>query len=258
MAWHPRVDLVKLKTQARSAEPLAFADHTHHQRKTDMNKFKTLMRAAAVAASLAGAFSGAQAVNATLYGTQASFIAGLSGAPTVTQDFEGFAVGANLLGVNVLPGVTMSTNLSNLNVFNSAGIGKVAFATTRNLPEAVYNINVNGAYKAFGFEINAYDPLAGGGFLSFYFADGDLTYTFLTVLPPATESTPQFFGVIADKAITKIVWSEGAEIGNFCCEETVIDNLIAAQPVPEPGTGVMLTAGLGAAGWLARRRRTVA
>jgi PEP-CTERM motif len=224
-----------------------------------MNKLTSLMRAMAVAASLAGAIGSAQAVTATLYGTKASFLAGLSGAPTVTQDFEGFAVGANLLGVSVLPGVTMSTNLANLNVFNSAGIGKAAFATTRDKPEAEYNINVNGAYKAFGFEINGYDPATPGpGFLSFFFADGDTTYTLIPVLPPATETTPIFFGVIADKAITKITWSEGPEVAFNCCEETVIDNLIAAQPVPEPGTGLMLMAGLGAAGWLARRRKTVA
>lgn len=221
-----------------------------------MNRIHFALKATLVAATLAGSLGSAQAVTATLYGTRADFLTALSGAPTVTQDFEGFAVGANLLGVNVLPGVTMSTNLANLNVFNSAGIGNAAFATTRNLPEAVYDINVNGAYKAFGFEINAYDPATPGpGFLSFFFADGDTTYTLIPVLPPATETTAIFFGVIADKAITKITWSEGPEIAFNCCEETVIDNLIAAQPVPEPGTGLLMVAGLGAAGYLARRRR---
>jgi PEP-CTERM motif len=222
-----------------------------------MNKLNSLVRATAVAASLAGAFGGAQAVTATLFGTQASFLAALGGAPTVTQDFNSMAVGTNLLGMNVLPGVTMSTNLANLNVFNSVSLGNVAFATSRTLPEAYYDINVNGAYKAFGFEINAYDPnTTGPGFLSFFFADGDITYTEIPVLPPATETTPIFFGVIADKAITRIRWSEGPELNFSCCEETVIDNLIAAQPVPEPSTALMMFAGMGAAGWLARRRRT--
>jgi PEP-CTERM motif len=221
-----------------------------------MSTFTSLMRATAVAATLAGAFGGAQAVTATLYGTQASFLAALGGAPTVTQNFEGFAAGANLAGVSLLPGVTMSTNLANLNVFSSAGIGKAAFASDRTLPEAFYDINVNGAYKAFGFEINAYDPATTGpGFLSFFFADGDTTFTLIPVLPPATETTPIFFGVIADKAITRIRWSEGPELNFSCCEETVIDNLIAAQPIPEPGTGLLMAAGMGMAGWLARRRR---
>jgi hypothetical protein len=158
--------------------------------------------------------------------------------------------------VQVLPGVTMSTNLANLDVFNSGALGNVAFATTRNQPETFYDINVAGAYKAFGFEINAYDPATTGpGFLSFFFTDGDTTYTQIPVLPPATESTPIFFGVIADKAVTKITWSEGPELNFSCCEETVIDNLVAAQPVPEPSSGLLLAGGLGAAGWLIRRRR---
>lgn len=225
-----------------------------------MSNFKSLMRATAVAASLAGAFGGAQAVTATLFGTQASFLAGLGGAPTVTQNFNSMAVGTNLVGMNLMPGgVTMSTNLAQLEVFNSAGIGNAAFAMGRTLPESVYTINVNNAYKAFGFEINAYDPnTTGPGFLSFFFADGDTTFTSIPVLPPATESTPLFFGVIADKAITRITWSEGPEIGFSCCEETVIDNLIAAQAVPEPSTALMMFAGMGAAGWLARRRRVAA
>jgi hypothetical protein len=222
-----------------------------------MNKINSLIRATTLAVSLAGAITGAQAVTATLYGTRAEFLTGLAGAPTVQQDFNSMAAGTNLVGMNVLPGVTMSTNLPNLSVFNSVGLGNVAFANApRNLPESVYTINVNNAYKAFGFEINAYDPAtAGPGFLSFFFADGDTTYTLIPVLPPATESTPLFFGVIADKAITKITWSEGPELNFSCCEETVIDNLIAAQPVPEPSTALMMFAGIGAAGWLARRRR---
>jgi hypothetical protein len=221
-----------------------------------MSKFTSISKAAMLLATLAGTVGSAQAVTATLYGTRADFLAGLAGAPTVTQDFNSMAVGTNLLGMNVLPGVTMSTNMANLNVFNSVSLGNVAFATSRNLPEAEYYINVNNAYKAFGFEINAYDPnTTGPGFLSFFFADGDITYTSIPVLPPATELTPIFFGVIADRAITKITWSEGPEIGNFCCEETVIDNLIAAQPVPEPGTWMMMAGGLAACGWVTRRRR---
>jgi hypothetical protein len=221
-----------------------------------MNSFRFLSTRVALATALLAGLGQAHAVTATLYGTQASFLAALAGAPTQTQTFEGYAAGTNLAGVQVLPGVTISTNLANINVAESAALGKVAFATARTLPEAEYDINVGGAYKAFGFEINAYDPATTGpGFLSFFFADGDTTYTLIPVLPPATETTALFFGVIADKAIVKIRWSEGPEINFSCCEETVIDNLIAAQPVPEPTTGALMVAGLGATGWLLRRRR---
>ena len=221
-----------------------------------MTKFKLTIQVSLIAAAALAAMDSAQAVTATLFGTRAEFLTALAGAPTVTQDFESYAVGTSLAGVQLLPGVTMSTNLASLNVFSSAGIGKAAFATTRNQPETFYDINVGGAYKAFGFEINGYDPATTGpGFLSFFFADGDITYTQIPVLPPATETTALFFGVIADKAVTKIRWSEGPELNFSCCEETVIDNLIAAQPVPEPSTGLLLAGGMGAAGWLIRRRR---
>jgi hypothetical protein len=223
-----------------------------------MNQFTKTRRLAAGLALLASTIGSAHAVTATLYGTQASFLAALGGAPTVTQDFEGYAAGTNLAGVNVLPGVTMSTNLASMSVANVAGIGKAAAASPRNQPEVFYDIDFSTSNNlAFGFEINAYDPATSGpGFLSFFFADGDTTFTFIPVLPPATETTAIFFGVIADKAITKIRWSEGPELDFSCCEETVIDNLIAvAAPVPEPTTTAMLLVGLGAAGWVARRRR---
>ncbi len=212
----------------------------------------------AVAALAAAATLGtAQAATVSLFGTRADFLTGIGAAPTLTQDFEGYAVGANLLGVNVLPGVTVSTNLSSLEVFNSAGIGKMAFATTRNQPEAVYNINFAGNTKAFGFDIAAYNPATPGpGFLSFFFADGDTTYTLIPVLPlNATEQDPLFFGVISDSALTRITWSEGPEINGFsCCEETGLDNFVTLSPVPEPSSWALMIAGLGSLGWYVRRR----
>ena len=85
--------------------------------------------------------------------------------------------------------------------------------------------------------------------------DGALVVTAHAV--PAATLLPwlEFFGVIADRAITRIRWEEGPELSFACCEETVIDNLMAAQPVPEPGTWLMMVAGLGLAGWSASRRK---
>jgi hypothetical protein len=221
-----------------------------------MKKIKNFIQLALTALTLLGCIPSALAA-VTLYGTRAEFLAGLGGAPTVEQNFESFAAGTSLLGVEVLPSVTMSTNLSGLGVFNSVILGKVAFAGSRNQPEAEYNFNFGAGYKSFGFEINAYDPATTGpGFLSFYFADGDLTYTLIPVLPPATESTAIFFGVISDVAITKITWSEGPEITFSCCEETVIDNLIAGSisPVPEPGVVTMMLFGVACVAEISRRR----
>jgi hypothetical protein len=238
------------------ADPTQF----HHQEQT-MKTLQHHLAAATAALALFGAGAPAQAATATLYGARADFLAALGGASTVSQDFEGYASGTNLSGVQVLPGVTMSTNLSSLDVFNSPSLGQIAFATSRNQPEALYDIALSGGYKAFGFDIAGYDPnTPGPGFLSFYFADGDLSYTLIPVLPNnATETTPLFFGVISDQAVVGVRWSEGPEIGGInCCEETGLDNLIAAAPVPEPGSGALLFGGLGAGAWLVRRRRIAA
>jgi hypothetical protein len=213
---------------------------------------------ATAALALLGAFGSAEAATATLFGARADFLTALGGASTVSQDFEGYAAGTSLSGVQVLPGVTMSTNLDSLNVFSTGSTGNVAFATSRNLPEALYDITLSGGYKTLGFDIAAFDPATPGpGFLSFYFADGDLTYTLIPVLPTnPTESTPLFFGVISDTELVGVRWSEGPEIGGInCCEETGLDNLIAAAPVPEPHSGALLFGGLGAGAWLLRRRR---
>jgi hypothetical protein len=223
---------------------------------------KTALKTCVAALALSGGIGNALAAVVTLFGDRATFVAALGGASTVQQDFEGYAVGTSLLGVDVLPQVTMTTNLANLNVANSATLGNVAFATTRrDKPEAEYNFNFAGAYKTFGFDINAFDPnTSGPGFLSFFFDDGDTTYTFIPVLPGATEDTALFFGVISDRLITKISWSEGPEIDFSCCEETVIDNLIALGdpiiPVPTPATNMMFLGGLAAAAWVSRRRLT--
>jgi PEP-CTERM motif len=231
--------------------------HTTSQAGTALRRTTRLACAAAtLAATLAASMGTAQAANVTFYGSAADLQAAIAG-PTVTQDFSSYAVGANLSGVEVLPGVNMTTNLSSLAVFNSASFGKIAFATPRNLPEAEYTINFTGAHKAFGFEIVAFDPATPGpGFLSLYFADGDITYLGIPILPGATEQTRLFQGFVSDQAIMKVVWSEGPEIGNSCCEETGLANLMVAAPVPEAGTLWMMLSGLAGAGWVVRRRRT--
>jgi hypothetical protein len=106
-----------------------------------MNMKKHLTVAALAAASLFVSVGSAHAATVTLFGTRAEFLTGVGAVPTVTQDFESFATGASLIGVDVLPGISLSTNLDSLTVFNSAGIGKIAFAQSRTQPEALYNIN---------------------------------------------------------------------------------------------------------------------
>jgi PEP-CTERM motif len=223
--------------------------------------FATAATTAALAATtIFGSMGAAQAATVSLFGTRADFLTGIGVVPTLTQSFESYVVGTSLVGVDVLPGISISTNLDSLKVFNSASSGNTAFATSRTQPEAIYNINFSGNTKAFGFDIAAYNPATPGpGFLSFFFADGDTTYTLIPVLPTnATEQDPLFFGVVSSSALTRITWSEGPETnGIACCEETALDNFITvgvSPPIPEPSTYAMMAMGLGFLGWFARRR----
>ena len=207
------------------------------------------------AALLTAAATTAHAASPTLYGNRAAFMAATTGHQV--QDFEGFADGTSLLGVEVLPGVTLSTNLDRLEIFQGSG-DKEAFATSRDGAEAWYDITLTGGIHAFGFDVDAFDPATPGpAFLSYLFADGDTTYTEIPILPVnATEQEPLFFGIVSDVAVVGIRWAEGPEIGGIaCCEETALDNLVVAAPVPEPGTMALFLGGAGAlAAW---RRRCV-
>lgn len=198
----------------------------------------------------------AQAANPTLTNSRAEFLA-LTAADIVSvQDFESFAAGAPMSGVEFLPGLSATTNLGSLAIFDGSS-SQSLFASPRDQPDALYDLSVTGGYRGVGFDISAYNPATPGpGFISFYFADGDTTYTNIPVLPTnATEDTPLFWGVISDVAVTRIVWSEGPEIGGIsCCEETSLDNFVVAAPVPEASTTGLALAGLVVGGWVLRRR----
>jgi hypothetical protein len=216
-------------------------------------KTALLLSTLAMAAATLGT---AQAASPTLYGDRAAFLAATTG--HITQDFEGFADGTDLAGVQVLPGVTLSTNLDQIAVFQGSG-DKEAFATSRNGPEAWYDIQFGrgSGVLAFGFDVDAFDPATPGpAFLSFYFADGDTTYTEIPILPVnATENTPMFFGIVSDSPLTMVRWFEGPELGGtLCCEETALDNLVLAAPVPEPATTALWLAGATALAAVRRRR----
>lgn len=217
-----------------------------NRKDSTMNKIRFALAALALAASAA------QAASPTLYGNRAAFL----GATTAhqVQDFEGYADGTSLAGVQVLPGVTISTNLDTIEVFQGSG-DQEAFAMSRDGPEAWYDIDIRGGALAFGFDVDAFDPgTPGPAFLSFFFADGDTTYTEIPILPVnPTENDPLFFGIVSDSPVLRIRWYEGPEVGGtLCCEETALDNLVLAAPVPEPGTMALW---LGGAGLLVAARR---
>ncbi len=221
---------------------------------------KRLLTTAAAAAFLLGA---APASAATLFiGDKATnlalFNAALSGAATQTQDFEGFADGANLFGVNFLPGTTATTNAARLEVFQGSG-DKEMFAldgTTRANGNLFYEILV-GSFNAFAFDIEAFDPATPGpGVLEIFFSD--LSSQLVNIFPTnATESTPIFVGIVSPLDIVRILWREGPEINGTGNEETAFDNFIAAEvDTPEvPLPGAVWLFGSAIAGFAASARR---
>jgi hypothetical protein len=184
-----------------------------------------------------------------------SFSAALGGAATVTEDFESFAAGTNLMGAQVLPGLTATTAMPLLEVFQNA-LGNTMFALKggdlfRTNPAYILT---GGGYRALGFDIAAWDPLAPGTLdIEVDFADGDSMLVNLVRPGGAVEADPQFFGIISSSAITSLRLSEPDEVGGGCCEEVALDNLIAANLVPEPGTFSLLAAA-GVSVLLLRRR----
>lgn len=222
--------------------------------------FKPLLAAAAATLALAAAGS-AHAIIFTIYTTQAGWQAA-AGAETL-QDFSSYSIGDSVLNTQVLPGVTATTNLGTLEVFNAVK-GIFAFGSgsgSRQAGDAHYQFDVGNAYRAFALDVGAfesglppYNLLASGidaGKVEVLFADN---FQFTYDIFGNDGSQNIFFGVIADTPITRIRWIEAHEQSGVN-EETRLDNLRAALPtatVPEPSSLALIAAGL--LGWAVRRR----
>ncbi len=204
----------------------------------------------------------AQAAVFTVYGDRTAFLSALGGI-TITQDFEGFADGQNMAGVDFLPGVSVSTNMDRLEIFSGSSDQELfglnnPKARGANGGFAAYNINLSEPYKAIGFDIDAFDPEANPGLMEMQFADGDFLDPF-SVPPGATEQDPVFIGVISDTDITRIEWQEPFDpISGGCCEETALDNFVVPQAVPLPSALALAMPMYGLfAGLVWRRRKSI-
>lgn len=215
---------------------------------------------AAFAAALALAAAGlAQAATVTVYDNLAAWEAAISGSAQL-QDFSGYAEGTDLTGVAVLPGVTLSSNLGPVEVFGPSSAA-VAFGPARAVGNAYYEAQYALPFRAVALDLIAYESIPGDGstavdtgLLSLLFSDGSTQDLAIA----GGDGSNIFFGIVADRAVTSLRWTEAHEAsgGN---EESGLDNLRVAMrgdgnTVPLPGTLSLAMLALAVLP-MARRRR---
>jgi hypothetical protein len=217
------------------------------------------MRRTFIALALATAGM-AQAATVTVFDSLAAWEAAISGSAQL-QDFSGYADGTDLTGVAVLPGVTLSSNLGPVEVFGPS-LAAVAFGPARAAGNAYYEAQYALPFRAVALDLIAYESIPGDGttavdtgLLSLLFSDGSTQDLAIA----GGDGANIFFGIVADRAVTALRWTEAHELsgGN---EESGLDNLRVAMrgdginTVPLPGTLPLAMLALAALP-LARRRR---
>lgn len=157
--------------------------------------------------------------------------------PVLLEDFEGFSNGTDLDGVEFIPGISVTSNLPNVEAFTGSGDTELFIFDRQSVAEdSFYEINFTESYNAVGFDIEAFNPATPGpAVVDITFADGDTTS--VDIFPTnATESESIFFGIVSDTAIEEIRLTEGPEIGGSGNEEISLDNFIVANL--EESTGI--------------------
>lgn len=171
------------------------------------------------------------------------------------ENFNSYSDWQPMAGVNFIPGVNVTSNMSKIDLWPS----KFLFAYddyTRTSGNAYYQINLSSSYSAAGFEIVSWEtgePVSGSvddGVIELSFADNT---TFSLNISQPNSGAPVFFGVVADTPLLHVRWYEPHETsgGN---EETALDNIAVGNPVPLPGAIWLLGSGL--LGLIGLRKRT--
>ncbi len=216
---------------------------------------RTLIALALSAAGLA------QAATVTFYSDLAAWTAAISGSAQL-QGFDSFATGDDLTGVQVLPGLTLSSNVGPVTVFGAQNTA-AAFGPARQVGNAYYEGSYALPFLAAALDITSFeaDPnnastAQDDGTLTFWFHDG--TSQSWNIAGNLTGASI-FAGIVSDSAITAFRWTEAHEAsqGN---EETGLDNFRVAMrtttnELPLPGSLPLAALALAALPLAKRRRR---
>lgn len=218
------------------------------------------MRRALIAFALS-ALGSAHAASVSVYASLAAWQGAVSGA-IQTQDFSGYATGTDLTGVQVLPGVTLSSNIGPVEVFSAADHRASAFGPQRAQGDGYYQGQYALPFLAAALDITSFEAIPGNastaiddGVLSFLFSDGSTQSMNISGNPTGAAI---FIGIVSDVSITSLRWTEAHE-GNGGNEETGLDNLRVAMravnQLPLPGTLPLAMLALGMLPLLRNRRR---
>lgn len=176
----------------------------------------------------------------TTYSSVSGFLTALGSVTPLIQDFNSYNSGQDLSGVQLLPGVTVTSNMTTIEAWSKSyspyGLDLFAWDMSHRTDSATrtyYDINLSLAYNAAGFNIDAWDPNANGpGIIEVFFSDGTNASIPLSK-NGVTEEDPVFFGIIANTPITKIRWNEPPEVlGVQGWEETALDDFYVAVVTP--------------------------
>ena len=224
---------------------------------------KTLIRAFIPLAFTVIAAGPAHAATSTVYGDLAAWTAAVVGPVSLQtfQDRSAYPDGWPMSGREFLPGVNVTTNMQRLIIVRNIADESRLFGIERDNIDPYYDVNYTLPYQAVAFDVDDFEayPVRGGAAqpadIQVFFADD----TSLVVQMTGNEGTPIFFGVTSDTAITRIRFNEPPEQEVVSAhEEVTLDNFrlaqVASTAVPEPSTYMMLLAGLGLLGAVARRR----
>lgn len=191
----------------------------------------------------------------TIYTSKSDFLSAAAGAgfSLLLEDFNSYTPHTPMIGVEFLPGVTASSNMSELKIWTDHSLAAFDYAV-RMGGNAYYEFIFTQPYYAIGFDIVNWEtdpPTESGGVDDGVISVGlpDVMDSFFCSLTQANYESgenppPYFFGVISTSPITRINWFEPHEKSGVS-EETSLDNFYVGRlGVPEPSLLVLLGGGL--------------